>query len=320
MLPILEAAQRLKRYQIVNDDGLRALRRCDDSRFDLIITSPPYNVGKSYETKTTIENYLESQEEIIAELVRTLSERGSLCWQVGNYVDRGEVFPLDIYYYPIFKKHGLKLRNRIIWHFGHGLHASNRFSGRYETVLWFTKTDDYIFNLDNVRIPSKYPGKLHFKGPKRGQPSGNPLGKNPSDIWEVMARDWETAMWNIPNVKNNHPEKTEHPCQFPVELVERCVLALTNEDSHILDPYAGVGSSVIAALLHGRYGVGIERDKEYCAVAQQRILDFLDGRLRIRPMNKAIHVPSPNDKIARAPEEWSDRQPYRPLLFDPDSR
>ena len=169
-------------YEIKNAESLRTLKKIDAGKFDLILSSPPYNVGKEYETKTSIEKYLESQEPIIDELVRTLSSKGNLCWQVGNYVDKGEIYPLDIYYYQIFKKHGLKLRNRIIWHFGHGLHASNRFSGRYETLLWFSKTDDYIFNLDEVRVPAKYPGKLHFKGPKRGTPSGNPLGKNLSDL------------------------------------------------------------------------------------------------------------------------------------------
>lgn len=291
-------------HNIINGDSLNVLKGMEDGKFDLIITSPPYNVGKSYEAKTSIEKYLETQEEIINELVRTLSEQGSLCWQVGNYVDKGEVFPLDIYYYQIFKRHGLKLRNRIIWHFGHGLHASNRFSGRYETILWFSKTDEYIFNLDNVRVPAKYPGKLHFKGEKKGLPSGNPLGKNPSDIWEIVAKDWETAMWNIPNVKSNHPEKTKHPCQFPIELVERCILALTNEESWVLDPYAGVGSTVIASIKNNRNVIGIEKEKEYCDIAKQRIIDFNEGKLKIRPINKPIHKPSANDKVSQVPKEW----------------
>ncbi len=186
-------------------DSLTYLKKFEKNKFDLIITSPPYNIGKSYEVKESIENYLKTQEEIIKELVKVLSDKGSICWQVGNYVDKGE--PLDIFYYNIFKKFGLKLRNRIIWYFGHGLHASNRFSGRYETILWFTKTDDYIFNLDDVRVPAKYPGKLHFKGNKKGMPSGNPLGKNPSDIWEIVVKDWDETLWNIPNVKSNHTEK-----------------------------------------------------------------------------------------------------------------
>jgi DNA modification methylase len=211
-----------KKAEIIHGEAFENIKKLDSDKFDLVITSPPYNIGKEYETKVSIENYLKTQEEIIKELVRITSKNGSICWQVGNYVEKGEIFPLDIFYYQIFKKLGLQLRNRIVWHFGHGLHAKNRFSGRYETILWFTKTKDYIFNLDNVRVPSKYPGKRHFKGSKKGQLSGNPKGKNPSDIWKIVINDWDNGLWNIPNVKANHPEKTEHPAQFPVELVERC--------------------------------------------------------------------------------------------------
>ena len=291
-------------YNITEGDSLSVLKKVEDGKFDLILTSPPYKIGKSYESKTSIEKYLETQEEIITELVRTLSDKGNICWQVGNFVDKGEIFPLDIYYYQIFKKLGLKLRNRIIWHFGHGLHASNRFSGRYETILWFSKSDKYIFNLDDVRVPSKYPGKLHFKGPKKGLPSGNPLGKNPSDIWEIIQQDWETAMWDIPNVKSNHPEKTDHPCQFPVELVERCVLALTNEKSWVLDPFSGVGSTVLGAIKNNRNAMGIEKEEEYCKIAKERIQDFNEGKLKFRPINKPIHKPKPNDKIVQIPNDW----------------
>ena len=302
--PLFEYVSPNLDYQIKRGDSLNVLEKIDDEKFDLIITSPPYNIGKSYEVKTSIEKYLETQEQIIDELVRVLSDKGNLCWQVGNYVDKGEVFPLDFFYYQIFKKHGLKLRNRIIWHFGHGLHASNRFSGRYETILWFNKTVDYIFNLDKVRVPSKYPGKRHFKGPNRGQPSGNPLGKNPSDIWEILKQDFDNLMWDIPNVKSNHPEKTEHPCQFPIELVERCVLAMTDENSWVLDPFAGVGSTIIAAIKNNRNALGIEKEEEYCKLANKRIEDFKEGRLKIRPINKPIHKPTGNDKVSRVPEEW----------------
>lgn len=291
-------------YSIENGDCLKVLKKYDDEKFDLIITSPPYNIGKSYETKTSIEDYLETQEEIITELIRVLSDKGSICWQVGNFVDKGEVFPLDIFYYQIFKKIGLKLRNRIIWHFGHGLHASNRFSGRYETILWFTKSDNYIFNLDDVRVPAKYPGKRHYKGPNKGKLSGNPKGKNPSDIWEIVVRDWENELWNIPNVKSNHPEKTSHPCQYPIELVERCVLALTDEDSWVLDPFNGVGSAVIASLKNNRNAIGIDRDKEYCNIAKDRIDDLIKGKLKTRPINKPIHKPSKKSKLSQVPKEW----------------
>lgn len=314
--PLFEYYSSHIQSNIICGEAKETLQKVEDKKFDLIITSPPYNVGKSYEVKQSIEQYLETQEDIIVELVRVLSDKGSLCWQVGNYVDKGEIFPLDIYYYQIFKKHGLKLRNRIIWHFGHGLHASKRFSGRYETILWFTKTDDYIFNLDAVRVPSKYPGKRHFKGDKKGLPSGNPLGKNPSDIWEIVVQDWENELWDIPNVKSNHPEKTEHPCQYPIELVERCVLALTDKESWVLDPFAGVGSSLIAAFKNERHSMGIEKEVAYCEIGQQRLKEFREGKLKFRPINKPIHVPSANDKVAQVPKEWNGHSSQSKSLFD----
>jgi len=238
-------------------DSLETLSRCPDDFASLIITSPPYNIGKEYESQTRLDHYLEQLEPIIKELVRVLSPQGSLCWQVGNYVDKSEVFPLDIYFYPLFKKLGLQLRNRIIWTFEHGLHCSKRFSGRYETLLWFTKTKNFTFNLDSVRVPSKYPGKTNSRpGPKYGLPSGNPLGKNPGDVWKLMAKEWESALWNIPNVKSNHIEKTIHPCQFPIELVERCVLAMTSENDWVLDPFSGVGSAMLASVRLNRRAMG----------------------------------------------------------------
>ena len=181
----------------------------------LVVTSPPYNLGKEYESRLHLNDYISQQREVISECVRVLSDGGSICWQVGNYVDDGAIIPLDSLLYPIFADLGLKMRNRIVWHFEHGLHCSRRLSGRYETIMWFTKGDDYVFELDPIRVPQKYPGKKYFKGPKAGQYSCNPLGKNPGDVW------------TIPNVKSNHVEKTGHPCQFPVELIERLVLALS---------------------------------------------------------------------------------------------
>lgn len=302
-LKLIEYSPRNK-YIYRSGDSNKLIEDYYENQFDLIITSPPYNVGKEYEVKQSIEKYLETQENLIKDLVRVLSDKGSICWQVGNYIEKGEVFPLDIFYYQIFKKFKLKLRNRIIWYFGHGLHASRRLSGRYETILWLTKTDDYIFNLDDIRIPAKYPGKRHFKGAKKGQLSGNPKGKNPSDVWEVVLNDWENEIWNIPNVKSNHPEKTEHPCQFPIELVERCILALTNKNSWVLDPYAGVGSSIIAALKNNRNAVGFEKEKNYIKVGVKRINDLKNGSLKFRPLNKPIHIPSKKDKVAIYPIEW----------------
>jgi DNA modification methylase len=285
-------------------DTLDFLETVQNEIAKLIITSPPYNLGKEYENKTSIESYLEFQDQVIEQLVSKLRPDGSICWQVGNFVENSEVFPLDTLYYSHFKKHGLKLRNRIIWRFNHGLHASKRFSGRYETILWFTKTDNYTFNLDSVRVPSKYPGKRHFKGPKRGLPSGNPLGKNPADVWEFIAQEWDEELWDIPNVKANHPEKTVHPCQYPIELIERCVLALTNDDDWVIDPYCGVGSALIAALKHNRKAAGVDKEQEYITIAKQRIEDFYTGKLKIRPLGKPVYEPTGKEKVSQIPCEW----------------
>jgi adenine-specific DNA-methyltransferase len=262
------------------EDNLEFMRPLAAGMMQLIATSPPYNIGKRYERRSPLDAYIEAQAQVISECVRLLSDRGSLCWQVGNHIDNGEVVPLDIVLYPFFQKHGLKLRNRIVWHFEHGLHCSKRFSGRYETILWFTKGDDYTFNLDPVRVPSKYPNKKHFKGPRAGQLSGNPLGKNPSDVWV------------IPNVKHNHVEKTIHPCQFPVELIERLVLSMTNEGDNVFDPYMGVGSSVLAAVKNGRTGYGCDISEEYVDVAWERLHLLRAGLLKTRPMGKPVYDPS----------------------------
>jgi len=265
-------------------DCLDLLKDVPNNFVKLVVTSPPYNLGKTYENKMDMKEYIKGQRKVIKECVRILDNDGSICWQVGNYVDNGEIIPLDIALYPIFESLNLHLRNRVVWHFGHGLHASKRFSGRYEVVMWFTKTDDYIFNLDPVRVPQKYPGKRHFKGPKKGKLSCNPLGKNPTDIWE------------IPNVKSNHVEKTLHPCQFPVELIERLVLSMTNEMDWVFDPFMGVGSTALAALLHKRKAIGAEIMPEYIKIANERVKLAEDGKLRIRPMERSVYDPSnPNN-------------------------
>jgi adenine-specific DNA-methyltransferase len=262
------------------EDNLRFMAKRPAGSMKLIVTSPPYNIGKSYELRSPLDLYVDSQAMVIAECVRLLHPRGSICWQVGNHVLDGEIIPLDTVLYPLFKRHGLRLRNRVIWHFEHGLHCKKRLSGRYETILWFTKGDDYTFNLDPIRVPVKYPGKKHFKGTKIGQLSSNPLGKNPGDVWV------------FPNVKSNHVEKTVHPCQFPVELVERLALALTDPGDAVFDPYMGVGTTVVAAVKHGRHGYGCDVIRDYVEIAKTRVSQARAGTLRTRPMDRPVYDPS----------------------------
>ena len=298
------------RWEIHEGDALAELDRVSDGSCQLIVTSPPYNIGKEYErdSRLTLAQYLEWIEPILEKACAKLCEGGHLCWQTGNFIDGSEVFPLDIYFYPLIKKIGLKLRNRIIWHFNFGLNSSSRFSGRYETLLWFTKGDEYTFNLDPIRVRQLYPGKRHSakKGNRAGRPSGNPKGKNPSDVWEfdpAKALDL-CPIWEVPNVKANHPEKTSHPCQFPSELVERCVLAFTSEHDLVLDPFIGSGTTAIAALQHNRRAIGIDRDARYVELARHRLELLVQGDLRTRPLGKPVRRPVPGEAVATLPEEW----------------
>lgn len=288
-------------WTVFNGSAERLLRSLDPSiKFDLIISSPPYNIGKPYEQKTELEKYRKQQGALIDLMVSRLAPTGSICWQTGNYVQnggktKGRIFPLDFLFDSLFQQHDLQLRNRIIWHFGHGLHCRHRFSGRYETVLWYTKSDDYVFNLDDVRIESKYPGKTSYHGPNKGKFSCNPNGKNPEDFWVF------DDVWDIPNVKGNHREKTAHPCQFPVGLVERLVLALSKRNGLVFDPYSGVASTGVAAALHGRRFLGAEISDDYSAIGRQRIAEAVRGELKYRPHNQPIYDPR-NSRLSQKPK------------------
>ena len=295
-----------ERAVLFHGNCLALLTHIPDKSVQLVVTSPPYNIGKEYERKINVDTYLEQQAEVIKDCARVLTDTGSICWQVGNYVNNGSIIPLDAVLYPIFTDLGLVMRNRIIWHFEHGLHCSRRFSGRYETIIWFTrKTKEFVFNLDPVRVPQKYPAKKYFKGPKAGQYSCNPLGKNPGDVWD------------IPNVKNNHVEKTAHPCQFPVGLIERLVLSMTNEGDWVLDPFLGTGTSIIAALRHRRRGAGAETEKGYIAIARDRIQREIKGALRTRPMNKRKYDPATGgNKLTTPPWDRNTDAPKQARLLE----
>lgn len=245
--------------ELRHGDAADVLPRLATGSVQLVVTSPPYNIGKAYERQVSLEQYLSFQESIVRECHRALSDDGSICWQVGNYVRDGEVVPLDSVMIPLFRSLGMKVRNRIVWSFGHGLHCANRLSGRHETVIWATKSDAYRFDLDTIRVPQKYPQKRYFKGPKKGELSGNPLGKNPGDVWEIS------------NVKHNHPEKTAHPCQFPEELVRRLVLPLSKAGDVVLYPFSGSGTVGAVCNRLERRSILIEQEPAYIDIAQRRL-------------------------------------------------
>lgn len=280
-----------------------------DGSVDLVVCSPPYGIGKEYETGQSVSAYTNFAEMVVTRLAKAVRPGGMVCWQVGNYIMKdGSILPLDEIYSPAFRAHGFTLRNRIIWRVGHGLHATNKLSGRYEVLLCFAKIGAKpTFNLDEVRVPTKEPGKRSYKGHNRGELSGNPLGANPSDVWTILRSEWDAGVLDIPPVKNNHVEKTRHPCQFPVELAERCVLLYSNTEDLVFDPFAGTGTSLVAAAFHGRRGVGCDYTQDYCEIARERIELAKRGELPTRKIGTPIAVASEGTKTRQYPEEWKEK-------------
>lgn len=245
--------------EIFLGDCLQLLSNLPNESIDLIVSSPPYNLGKEYESKQALNIYLEEQTAVLKECSRILKKTGSLFWQVGAFSERGILIPLDIRFFPILESCNLIPRNRIIWARQHGLHAQKKFSCRHETILWFTKSDDYKFNLDAIRVPQKYQNKKHYRGSRKGEFSCNPDGKNPGDIWLFR------------NVKHNHEEQTIHPCQFPEDLIARIILATTDQDDIVLDPYMGAGTVAVVARDYQRHFLGAEIESKYHQVALRRL-------------------------------------------------
>lgn len=240
-------------------DCLPWLRSLPDESVDLIVSSPPYNIGKDYESRRALQVYLDEQREVLTECARVLRSTGSIFWQVGSYSLNGMHIPLDVKFFPILEDLGMVPRNRIAWIRPHGLHAKAKFSARYETVLWFTKSDEYKFDLDAIRVPQKYQNKKAHRGANKGQLSSNPLGKNPGDVWLFQ------------NVKHNHEEQTIHPAQFPEDMIARIVLCSTVPGDVVLDPFMGTGTVAVVARDNERHYLGAELDDRYHAIAMRRI-------------------------------------------------
>lgn len=284
---------RAARHVLHLGDCIDLLEKMPKASVDLTVTSPPYCIGKEYESTRDVNDFVHMHTKLLPEIARVTKDGGSICWQVGYHVQDRSIVPLDYLVYDICKSiPGLHLRNRIIWTYGHGLNETARFTGRHETVLWFTKGDGYKFNLDAVRVPQKYPGKRAYKGPNKGEFSGNPLGKNPTDIWD------------IPNVKSMHKEKTEHPCQYPIALAHRLISALSNIEDVVLDPFSGAGTTGAASVMLGRRFVGAEIDASYWDIASERMLQAATGTLPYRDIDLPVFDPRKAGVVAKKPEHF----------------
>jgi len=242
----------MKDINLLNGDCLEEMFKIENGSVDLILTSPPYDVGKNYNESVDLFRFIDVAS-------KKLKKDGVFVWQVGNRVKDGIITPIDVLTHNKFIENGMEMINRVVWRFGHGLHCKKRFSHRYEVICIYVKSKEYTFNLDDVRIPSKYPNKKHYKGPKKGQLSGNPLGKNPEDVWDIT------------NIKHNHPEKLDHPCQFPTALCDRVIKAFTNKGDIVMDPFMGVGTTGYVSVSNNRRFIGIELDKTFFDIASKRI-------------------------------------------------
>ena len=270
-------------YELYCDDVLDGLRRNRDIKdVKLVLSSPPYNIGKAYETRTAMEVYADWQSKVIDEILPRMTDDGVFCWQVGTYVNKGEIYPLDYLFIPMLMDKGLHFQNRIIWHFNSGLHAKTRFSGRHDTILLFSKSKEFVH--DN-RLLAPIEGDLPV---------------DIEDMPEFQAQSLRSDIWDIPTVNHNHPEKIPgaHPCQFPVALAERVILGATQPGDLVFDPFSGMATTGVAAIIHGRRFKGIERDPTYCEVATRRLDMAEAGAIKWRPWDRPIDRP----KMTKEPE------------------
>ena len=224
----------------------------------LVVTSPPYNIGKpygKYKDKISLCDWQELLNDVTKEVYRILTPDGAFFLNlspvpIGN---SKEIVPLPFIGYKIFKDNGLYLRNMITWTFNNMQNCTNRLSVRYENILWGVKDlDNYIFNLDDIRIP------YISKGDKRLSEGG---GRNPTDVWYF-------------NRVNNMTKKKlglSHPTIYPLPMIVRIVKMATNLGDTVLDPFAGSGTSLVASKIMGRNCIGFELDGKYKSECMKRL-------------------------------------------------
>lgn len=257
-------------YAIYCGDCLSALRQIPGELFSLTVTSPPYNIGKEYEAPMPLDEYLTWCEQWMQEIYRTTQADGAFWLNVG-YVElpgKAKALPLP---YLLWNRLPFYLIQEVVWNYGAGVAARKSLSPRNEKLLWYVKDPArYTFNLDLIRDPDvKYPYQK-----KNGKLRCNTIGKNPSDVWQVA---------KVTSGEDRaSPERTPHPAQFPLDLVNRVVLGFSNLGDLVLDPFMGSGTVAVSCLQQGRRFLGIEMKEAYCEVATRRVEKFLtDKRSRL---------------------------------------
>jgi adenine-specific DNA-methyltransferase len=252
--------------RLYNRDCLEAMGALPSGLVDITVTSPPYNIGKEYEDTLDLDHYLGWCERWIREIHRITATNGAFWLNLGYVSMPGRARALPIPYL-MWDRIPFFLIQEIVWHYGAGVAARKGFSPRNEKFLWYVKNEkDYAFNLDNVRDPDvKYPNQR-----KNGKLKCNPLGKNPTDVWL------------FPKVTSGSdrasPERTEHPAQFPVAVIERIIKACSNHGALVLDPFMGSGTTALVAVQLGRPVLGFELSSRYTAIAIERLTAHFEER------------------------------------------
>lgn len=233
---------------------------------DLTVTSPPYNIGKEYEQCLSTDTYVNWCSQWMNQVYDLTRPEGAFWLNVGylEVRDKGLCVPIP---YLIWEKSPFYMLQEVVWQYGAGVSAKARFSPRNEKWLFYVKSQAaYTFNLDAVRDPNvKYPNQK-----KNGKFRCNPLGKNPGDVWMFPKVTTGTS--------RSSKERTGHPAQFPLAVVDRIVKVSSNPVDVIFDPFAGSCSAGIAAAGLGRIFFGIEIRRDYCEIAAKRYQRFQELR------------------------------------------
>jgi len=260
----------INKQQVEFGDCRELIKKLPNKSVTLTVTSPPYNLGKNYgayNDDVSINDWENLISDIGKEIYRVTADNGSFFLNVSPIPDKKtkEIIPLDSIAYYILKKQGFKLRNKIIWHFNNMQNCTNRLSGRWEAVLWFVKDiENYIFNLDAVRIPFITKKDKRLIGKE---------GRNPTDVWN-FENEFEGDFWYFDRVNNMTKNKlglTEHPCIYPMPMIERILKMSSNENDTILDPFLGSGTSLVAAEKLNRKGIGYELDTKFEEIIVKRL-------------------------------------------------
>lgn len=259
---------------IYRQDCIEAMKALPSEIANLTVTSPPYNIGKEYESLIETSEYIEWCTKWIREIHRITVENGAFWLNVGYFEvkDKGLAVPIP---YLLWDKTDFYLLQEVVWNYAAGVACRTRFSPRNEKLLWYVKNrQQYTFNLDDVRDPDvKYPNQK-----KNGKLKCNPLGKNPSDVWQIAKV--------TSGANRSSKERTAHPAQFPTEMIERIVKSSSNVNDLIIDPFMGSGSTAVAAIENGRNVIGFEIEDRYIKIIEERIENFLYERKMINSQSK----------------------------------